>query len=46
MMKHKDLRHHFIQYYVKKEEVNIQFFHSEANIADPFTKNLSNGPFE
>ena len=36
--------HHFIRDYVEYGTVKIQFVHSEENLADPFTKNLSNGP--
>ena len=34
------------QAYMKYRKVKIEFFCSEENMADPFTKNLSNGPFE
>ena len=43
--KHIDVHHHFIHDYVEDETVKIQFFHSEGNMADPFTNNLRNVPF-
>ena len=36
--KQTDARHH--------KTVKNQFFHSEENLVDQFTDNLSNGPFE
>ena len=44
-MKHTYVRRHFIRDYVEVGTVKIKFFHSEENLADKFTKNLSNGPF-
>ena len=44
--KHIDVRHNFFLDCVEDGTVKIQFFCSEENLADPFTKNLSNGPFE
>ena len=38
--------HHFIRGYVDDGTVKINFFRSEENMEDLFTKNLSNGPFE
>ena len=40
-----DICHHFIRDYVGDGTVKIQFVRSEENLADPFTNNLSNGPF-
>ena len=44
-MKHIDIHHHFIRDHADYGIVKIKFFCSEENMADPFTKNLSNGPF-
>ena len=44
--KHMDLHHHFIRDYVEDGTVKIKIFRSEGSIADLFTKNLSNVPFE
>ena len=44
--KHIDVHHHFIHDYVEGGTVKIQIFRSEENMADPFTKNLGNGPLE
>ena len=44
--KHIDLYDHFIFEYVEYGTVKTQFVHSEENLADSFTKNLNNGPFE
>ena len=44
--RHIDVRHNFFLDCVEDGTVKIQFFCSEENLADPFTKNLSNGPFE
>ena len=46
LMKHIDVRHHFIQDYVEDGRVKIIIFRSEENVAYSFTNNLSNGPFE
>ena len=35
-----------IIYMTEDGTVKIQLFRSEENVADPFTKKLSNGPFE
>ena len=43
--KHIDVRHHFICDYIEYGTVKIQFVRSEENLADPFTKDLINGPF-
>ena len=40
-----DVRRHFIRDYIEDRAVKIQFFRSEGNMVDIFTKNLSNGPF-
>ena len=40
------MHHQFIRDYIEGEIVKIQFLRSEENLADPFTKNLSNRPFE
>ena len=42
---HIDVCHHFICDYVEDRTVEIYFFRSEENMAYPFTKKLSNGPF-
>ena len=44
--KHIDVFHHFICDYVEDRIVKIKIFRSEYNMADQFTNNLSNGPFE
>ena len=44
--KHKYVCHHFIHDYVEDGTVKIKFFRSEESMADPFTNNLSNGPFK
>ena len=44
--KHIYVRHHFICDNVEDGTVKIQYFCSEGNVADPFIKNLSNGPFK
>ena len=44
--KHIDVRHQFIPDYFEYGTVKIQFIYPEENMADPFTKNLSNVPFE
>ena len=44
--KHIDMRHHIIRDCVEGETVKIKFVCLEEKLADPFTKNLSNGPFE
>ena len=44
--KHIDMRHYFICDYVEYRTVKIQFLCSEENLADPFTENLSDIPFE
>ena len=44
--KHIDVCCHFVRDYVEDGTVKIEFVRSEENLADPFTKNLSNGPFE
>ena len=41
-----DVHHHFIRDYIEDGALKIQFFHSKENMADPFTKNLSNSLFE
>ena len=46
LKKHIDMCHPFICDYVEDETVKNQFVSSKENMADPFTKNLSNGPFE
>ena len=38
--------HHFIHDYFEAGTVKTKSVHSEENMADPFTKNLSNGPFK
>ena len=43
--KHMDVNNHFVQDYVEYRTFKIQFVHSEVNLADTFTKSLSNGPF-
>ena len=45
-MNHVVVRHHFIQGYIEDGTVKIKFIHSEKNISDQFTKNLSNGPLQ
>ena len=42
--KHIDVCHNFIHDYVEDGTVKIKIFRSEENMANPFTKNLSNGP--
>ena len=44
-MKHIYMCHHFIRDYIEDGTLKIKFFRSEENMVDPFTKNLSNGPF-
>ena len=44
--KHIYVRHHFIYDYVEYEKFKIKIFCSEENLVYPFTKKLSNGPFE
>ena len=44
--KHIDVRCHFIRDYVEDGIVKIQSVCLEENMADPYTNNLSNGPFE
>ena len=44
--KHINVRHHFIHDYVGDGTVKIKFGPFEENMADSFTNNLSNGPFE
>ena len=44
--KHIDFFHHFIRDYIEEVTAKNQFVRSEENLADPFIKNLSNGPFE
>ena len=43
--KHIDPRHHFICDYLEDRTEKTQFVFSEENLADTFTKNLSNGLF-
>ena len=43
---HIDVYHHFICEYVNYGIVEIRFFHSKENLADPFTNNLINVTFE
>ena len=40
---HIDMRHHFVLDYIEDGAAKIEIFHSEENIVDQFTKNLSNG---
>ena len=42
---HIKIFHHFFRDCVEDGKLNINIFHSEGNIADPFTNILSNGPF-
>ena len=44
--KHIDMRHTFIHDYIEDGTVKLESSRSEKNMADPFTKNLSNGPIE
>ena len=44
--KHIDMCNHFICDYVEYGTVEIQFLHSEENLADPLTNNLISEPFE
>ena len=39
--KHIDIRYHFVREYVEDKIVKILFVHTENNLADPFTKNVS-----
>ena len=45
-IKHIYVYHHFMCDSFEDGTVEIQFFWSEENLADPFTNNLINGPFE
>ena len=46
IMNHRDVHHPFWGDYVEYGTVKIKFVPSEGNLADTFTKNLRNGPFE
>jgi len=44
--KHIDVRHHFVRDHIAKEEIYVEFIPTDFQLADIFTKPLSNDRFE